>query len=123
MKKILIILLLAGATLYALDHGTFEPIFSKKPGTVTLNNGTKEVKVLNEESAIIDAIDKTLPSVVTVGIMKTTQTGGSLQIDPSDPFNPFKQTPGQTQKIDQNIGSGFAIAADLVITNKHVVND
>lgn len=92
MKKILTLLFVAVLFLYAIDQGFLEKI------------GKKPVKVLNEESAIIQAIDKALPSVVTVGIMKTIQTRAMMQ-------------------IDQNIGSGFAIASDLVVTNKHVVNN
>lgn len=81
------------------------------------------IRVLNEESAIISAIDRALPSVVTVTIEKTTRTPGTIQINPFDPFSPLRQQPGQEQTLEKNIGSGFAVGKDLVITNKHVVAD
>jgi serine protease Do len=81
------------------------------------------IRVLNEESAVIGAIEKAIPSVVTISISKTTRTPDRIQINPFNPSSPFETQPGEDRTFEGNIGSGFAIASNLVVTNKHVVAD
>jgi len=78
----------------------------------------KEVyrEVLNEESAVIKAVDAVTPSVVTIGIKKTQKT---------DSLSVFFNLPAGEKLIEENIGTGFIISKEegLVITNRHVVAD
>lgn len=90
----------------------------------TIPSGRETVKVVSEESVVIDVVDKASPSVVTVGISTTARVGGSIQFDPFDFFSPFQEIPGTPKKIEQDIGSGFIVESNgLVVTNKHVVSD
>src|SRR3989344_5242239 len=87
------------------------------------NFGIQRQNIVYEESVIIDVVDKSLPSVVTVGI-STTRTENNLEIDPFNMFGGFRRTPGVQRKIEQNIGSGFIVSKNgLIITNKHVVSE
>lgn len=123
MKKLLILLILLLIFWAIATSHTLFPNFNLN-NTPLVPGITEKTKIASEESAVINAIDTTLPSVVTIGISKTSSTRGLFEFDPFNPFQPFQQTPGTPRKIEQNIGSGFVIANDgLIVTNKHVVAD
>jgi len=131
MKKILFSLALLllifaiGQTYHIFPSVNWNKYFPKIDSKNTsLFPKTENQTIVYQESVVTQVVEQSLPSVVTVGITKTTSTPGFLEIDPFNPFGGFRQTPGQKQKVDQNIGSGFIVKDDgIIITNKHVVAD
>lgn len=83
---------------------------------------TTNVKVVNEQSNVIDVVKKVSPSVVTIAIKSPVSGTNS-------PFSLFFDTTeevdeSESEKSDeQYIGTGFIIKkTGVIVTNKHVVN-
>lgn len=81
--------------------------FSQRQVTTPVKTEEK-LKIVTEESVVIDVVRKVAPSVASIAIERKLL----------NPFEPF-EAPRQTQS---GIGTGFVIRADgLILTNKHVV--
>jgi serine protease Do len=105
-------------------------------------NNNSSIRIVSEESAVIDAVNKVSPAVVSVIVTKdlpkirynTPLNNDFFQQFFGDQFNNFFGNPndqnqdngsqGGTQKVEIGGGTGFIIASDgYIVTNKHVVSD
>ena len=104
MRKLILIVVILLIVL-----GVWNIVSSYLPNEI---KSSEKIKIVSEESIVIDIVEKVSPSVVTVGIEQKI-----INFDPFDIFS----SPTATQR-EQDIGSGFIVSAQgLIVTNKHVV--
>lgn len=85
--------------------------FGKIPQTVIENGKLVETqRVVEEESVVIDVVEKVSPSVVSIAVERGPEIN-------------FFGIPQQGTESEAGIGTGFVVRSDgLIITNKHVVS-
>jgi S1-C subfamily serine protease len=121
MKNLAILIAILVGFLLVWNVGSkYLPQVIKAP--VSILPEKENLKLVREESDVINVVKEVGPSVVTIGIERAPRSEGQ------SPFSlffgtPFDEIQGDEDEEEQYIGSGFVVdRSGLVVTNKHVVS-
>lgn len=106
--------------------GALKSIFGLKSGSNPVDIIRQQV--IEEDSGVIDVVDRSTPAVVSIVITKDVPKMRSVFGNPffsfPDLFGDSGSGQGETEKQKIGGGTGFFISEDgMVATNKHVVSD